>query len=98
MERVVDCPVCQDVDRCFEEIQDDFSSFLCFNCGFMSNSHYTENNLDKVKLIDCSWHMPNVKRNAYEEYVKEHIPGAIFFDLEKNSNQQKDLPHNHFLP
>ena len=42
-------------------------------------SDWLENNLDKVKLIDCSWHMPNVKRNGYEEYMKEHIPGAIFF-------------------
>ena len=22
---------------------------MCFNCGFMSNSHYTEENLDKVE-------------------------------------------------
>ena len=42
------------------------------------NSDWLENNLGKVKLIDCSWHMPNVKRNAYKEYLKEHIPGAIF--------------------
>ena len=40
MERVIDCPVCFDVDRCFEEIQEDYSSFLCFNCGFMSDSRY----------------------------------------------------------
>jgi len=35
---------------------------------------------------------------TYEEYQKEHIENAIFFDLEKYSNQQKNLPHNHFLP
>ena len=56
-------------------------------------SDWLENNLGKVKLIDCSWHMPNVKRNAYEEYVKEHIPGAIFFDLDKYSDANTDLPH-----
>ena len=56
-------------------------------------SDWLENNLDKVKLIDCSWHMPNVKRNGYEEYLKEHIPGAIFFDLDKYSDVNTDLPH-----
>ena len=54
---------------------------------------WLENNINKVKLIDCSWHMPNAKRNAYEEYLKEHIPGAIFFDLDKYSETNTDLPH-----
>ena len=50
-----------------------------------------------VKLIDATWHfLP--KRNGFKEYQKEHIENAIFFDLEKNSNQKKNLPHNHFLP
>ena len=51
------------------------------------------NNLDKVKIIDCSWHMPQTKRNGFEEYKKNHIPGAIFFDLDKNSKKNTDLPH-----
>jgi len=54
---------------------------------------WLENNSDKVKILDCSWHMPNVERNSYEEYLKEHIPGAIFFDLDKYSNLNTDLPH-----
>ena len=54
---------------------------------------WLESNLEKVKIIDCSWHMPNVKRNPYEEYLLGHIPGAIFFDLDKNSDLNTDLPH-----
>ena len=49
MERVIDCPVCFDVDKCFEEIQKEYSSYLCFNCGFMSDSRY-EN--DSINLIE----------------------------------------------
>ncbi len=49
MERVIDCPVCYDGDTCFEDMQESFNSYMCFNCGFMSNSHYTEENLDKVE-------------------------------------------------
>ena len=54
---------------------------------------WLENNLNKVKIIDCSWHMPNVNRNASQEYIQEHIPGAIFFDLDKYSDLKTDLPH-----
>ena len=54
-------------------------------------------NLNKVKIIDASWHLVK-NRNAIEEYDKEHIENAIFFDLDKNSNHKKNLPHGHFLP
>jgi hypothetical protein len=48
MERVVDCPHCGDEDRCFEEMQDGHSSFMCFNCGFMSDTRFTEENEAKM--------------------------------------------------
>ena len=57
------------------------------------NSDWLEKNIDKVKIIDCSWHMPQANRNGREEYNKEHIPNAIFFDLDKNSKIDTDLPH-----
>ena len=50
-------------------------------------------NLDKVKIIDCSWHMPQTKRNGFDEYKKQHIKNAIYFDLDKNSKKDTDLPH-----
>ena len=54
---------------------------------------WLEKNLDNVKIIDCSWHMPLANRNGYEEYKKNHIPKSIFFDLDKNSKKETDLPH-----
>ena len=57
------------------------------------DTDWLEKNLNKVKIIDCSWHMPHTKRNGFEEYKKEHIPNAIFFDLDKNSKIDSDLPH-----
>ena len=56
-------------------------------------TNWLEKNIDNVKIIDCSWHMPQTKRNGFEEYKKEHIPNAIFFDLDKNSKQNTNLPH-----
>ena len=49
-------------------------------------------NLSHVKIIDCSWHMPQTKRNGFNEYKIRHIPEAIFFDLDLNS---KKIPNYH---
>ena len=57
------------------------------------SSDWLEKNLTKVKIIDCSWHMPQANRNGQEEYKKEHIPNAIFFDLDDNSKKNTNLPH-----
>ena len=39
-EKVITCPVCFDNDHCFEEVQDEWSSYICFRCGYTSNSTY----------------------------------------------------------
>jgi len=57
------------------------------------DTSWLKKNLDKIKIIDCSWHMPQTKRNGFEEYQKQHIKNAIFFDLDKNSKIGTDLPH-----
>ena len=56
-------------------------------------TEWLEKNLDSVKIIDCSWHMPQTKRNGFDEYKKQHIPNAIFFDLDDNSKKNTNLPH-----
>ena len=57
------------------------------------DTDWLEKNINQVKVIDCSWHMPGENRNAEEEFNNEHIPNAIFFDLDKNSKNNTDLPH-----
>jgi len=57
------------------------------------DTEWLKKNLDKVKIIDCSWHMPQAKRNGFKEYQAQHIENAIFFDLDKNSKIDTDLPH-----
>jgi len=57
------------------------------------DTNWLEKNLDEVKIIDCSWHMPQTQRNGFEEYQDRHIKNAIFFDLDKNSRTDIDLPH-----
>ena len=57
------------------------------------STEWLENNMNNLKILDCSWHMPSVNRDSYNEYLSEHIKNAIFFDLDKNSDQNSDLPH-----
>ena len=57
------------------------------------STDWLENNLENVRILDGTWHMPNDSRNAIEEFSKQHIKNANFFDLDKNSKQDSLLPH-----
>ncbi len=39
---------------------------------------WLEKNLNKVKIIDCSWHMPHTKREGLEEYNKNIFQMQFF--------------------
>ncbi len=54
---------------------------------------WLEKNINSVKILDCSWHMPQTKRKGLEEYKNQHIQNSIFFDLDANSKREIDLPH-----
>ena len=54
MERVIDCPHCFDTDHCFEDVQETFSSYLCFSCGFMSDSRYEIGSIDVIENLKKS--------------------------------------------
>ena len=57
------------------------------------STEWLDENIDKVKVFDASWHLPDSKRNAYEEFKKGHIKNSLFFDIDKNSNKNSILPH-----
>jgi len=44
-------------------------------------------------VVDGSWYLPGSGRDAASEYVSGHIPGAVFFDLNANSDRNSSLPH-----
>ncbi len=46
-----------------------------------------------VRVVDGSWHMPQAKRNPRKEYEAQHIPGAVFFDIDEIADTDSDLPH-----
>jgi len=49
--------------------------------------------LTQYKVVDASWYLPNQDRSPQQEYLKSHIPGARFFDIDLVCDQQSDLPH-----
>ena len=54
---------------------------------------WLKNNIERVRILDASWHMPNSKRNALNEFLDSHIENANFFDLDETSDQNSLLPH-----
>ncbi len=46
-----------------------------------------------VVVMDASWHLPSEQRDGREEYLAEHIPGALYFDVDDLSDDKDTLPH-----
>ncbi len=44
-------------------------------------------------IIDASWHLPPTGRNGAAEFRLEHIPGAVFFDIDVIADKTAGLPH-----
>ena len=86
MERVIDCPCGKDKDSCFEEVQENFSSFMCFACGFMSDSRFEKDSLQTIEnekttpqlVTDLKFH--DKERNIiwYPSVINMGVLGIIF--------------------
>ena len=46
-----------------------------------------------LRILDASWYLPQMERDAKAEYDTGHIPGARFFDIDDISDHRSDLPH-----
>ena len=46
-----------------------------------------------VRIIDASWYLPTAQRNPKAEYDAEHIPGAMFFDIDEIADTSSPFPH-----
>ena len=57
------------------------------------STDWLEKNLENVRILDGSWHLPSSNRNALDEFNSKHIKNSNFFDIDKNSNQKSNLPH-----
>lgn len=49
-----------------------------------------------LRIVDASWELPETGGNPKSEFQEEHIPGAVFFDIDEIANL--DSPYPHMLP
>lgn len=48
---------------------------------------------ENLAVVDGSWHLPAANRSGHAEYLAAHIPGAVFFDIDKIADTASGLPH-----
>lgn len=53
----------------------------------------TELGASDLRILDGTWHMPQLERDARREFVEAHIPGAAFFDIDRVADTSVPLPH-----
>lgn len=46
-----------------------------------------------LRILDASWYLPAMERDAKAEYAEAHIPGARFFDIDDVSDARSEMPH-----
>jgi thiosulfate/3-mercaptopyruvate sulfurtransferase len=49
--------------------------------------------LPHVRVLDASWYLPAMGRDARAEFAAQRVPGARFFDLDAASDPASPLPH-----
>lgn len=47
----------------------------------------------ELRVIDASFFLPAMKRDARAEFAQAHIPGAVFFDVDEICAPGTELPH-----
>ncbi len=50
-------------------------------------------NHPSIAILDASWYLPAIGRNAQAEYLAGHIPGAVRFDIDEICDASSPLPH-----
>ena len=48
---------------------------------------------DDLRVLDATWFLPTVQRDARQEYAAAHIPGAVYFDIDRIADPDSPLPH-----
>ncbi len=46
-----------------------------------------------LRIVDASWHMPQLQRDPKREFLEARVPGAVFFDIDGVADTSTTLPH-----
>ena len=59
------------------------------SCEWVQQNLEAENQV----ILDATFFLPRQHRNAQEEYQQQHIPGAMFFDIDEVADLSSSLSH-----
>jgi thiosulfate/3-mercaptopyruvate sulfurtransferase len=48
---------------------------------------------EDVRVVDGTWHLPHLGRDARREFTEAHLGGAVFFDVDAIADADTTLPH-----
>jgi len=46
-----------------------------------------------LRVVDGTWYLPSQGKNGRAEFETQHIPGAVFFDIDEIADTDSGLPH-----
>jgi thiosulfate/3-mercaptopyruvate sulfurtransferase len=46
-----------------------------------------------LRVLDATWYLPHLNRDARAEFREAHIPGAVYFDIDAIADHDRGLPH-----
>ncbi len=66
-----------------------------FDKEALVSTQWLADNMDApdLRIIDGSYYLPHEPKNPRAEYDAQHIPGAVFFDIDEIADTDSDLPH-----
>jgi len=61
--------------------------------GSIVSAEWLQAHLEDVQVVDASWFLPTMNRDAKAEHLSKRIPGAVFFELDAIADLSVPLPH-----
>ena len=46
-----------------------------------------------LRVVDATWYLPHLGRDARAEFARAHVPGAVYFDIDAIADTGSPLPH-----
>jgi thiosulfate/3-mercaptopyruvate sulfurtransferase len=46
-----------------------------------------------LRVLDATWYLPTLRRDARAEFREAHVPGAVYFDIDAIADRASPLPH-----
>ena len=46
-----------------------------------------------IRVVDATWYLPHLGRDARAEFCHAHVPGAVYFDIDAIADPGGGLPH-----